>query len=112
MTGCKQYESSNYTYKEFHYISEIVGAQPEDYLFRMQLYLVGDRDANIVLSKTSNVDLEKDAYYEIVIGALGNSKCFIRRGGESQPLAEVDIANTLTGYERKFTIEVKSSEFG
>lgn len=52
-------------YEKVFAISDIGEIQPEGYLAKFTVFALGERDANIMLSSTSQPDLKRDFVYEI-----------------------------------------------
>lgn len=62
---CKSYEESDEEYRMLFPLTDVPGAQPENYLVRFPFYILAERDANIVFSEKQNPDWLVDDVYEI-----------------------------------------------
>lgn len=61
---CKKYTASK-KYQQFIDLNSIEGAQSPGYIARFSFYVLGKRDAHIVLTMKNNPDWRKDSVYEI-----------------------------------------------
>lgn len=62
---CKWEEKWEHLYNEYHVISELKNTQAEGYVFRLEMLVYGSKDVHILLSDKKDVDIDKDAAYEI-----------------------------------------------
>lgn len=64
MTKCSFYSISDYDYTKFVKLSDIRNSQPDGYIARIVVYLLGARDAHILLSTTDHPNFDRDYVYE------------------------------------------------
>lgn len=69
LVDCDYYKTDEYQYSQFVDLSNVKDAQPTGYYARVPVYLIGPRDAHIILSPNSTVDRDHDFIYEFC-------KCF------------------------------------
>lgn len=65
LTECDYYKNNEYNYSQFVELSSLKEPQPDDLHARVPIYVIGPRDAHIVLSTTNTPKREKDFVYEI-----------------------------------------------
>lgn len=63
-TRCTYYSNFDYDYKKFIKIGDINHSQPDGYVVRMILYLMGERDAHVLLTMNDHPDFERELVYE------------------------------------------------
>lgn len=62
---CDTEETWELDYKKFHEIKILKNTQSEDYLFKMNFLVYGQREVHVLLSATEKPDIDKEAAYEI-----------------------------------------------
>lgn len=65
MKKCQWEEKWEHKYEKYHAISELKDSKVEGYLFRLEFLAYGNKDVHILLSDKKDVDIDKDAAYEI-----------------------------------------------
>lgn len=64
VTKCNFYSISDNDYKKFIKISDIRNSQPDGYIVRIVLYILGPRDAHVLLTTNDHPNYERDYVYE------------------------------------------------
>uniref|UniRef100_A0A336N7Y6 CSON008575 protein n=2 Tax=Culicoides sonorensis TaxID=179676 RepID=A0A336N7Y6_CULSO len=82
---CKMYDAVNgYNYKTYFHLSDLKHVTPQDdELIKINIYVLGSKDAHILFSPTSAPDPDTPVYE---IGAGANTFCEIRKKRKSNPL--------------------------
>lgn len=69
VTKCRfysiKYDTADYDYKDYVKLSDIKNSQPDGYILRILLFIQGGRDANILLTTSTQPDWNRDLVYEI-----------------------------------------------
>lgn len=65
LVDCDYYQTNEYNYTHFVELSSLKDAQPTDYWARVPVYVIGPRDAHIILSTTNTPNRDVDFVYEI-----------------------------------------------
>lgn len=61
---CKFHQESDDNYNKLININELSDAQPDGYLVRFPVYILGERDASVVFTETQDPDWFSDNVYE------------------------------------------------
>lgn len=64
VTKCNFYAISDNEYKKFVKLSDIRDSQPDGYIVRIVVYILGPRDAHILLTTNDHPNYERDYVYE------------------------------------------------
>lgn len=64
LTDCEYYKTDEYNYTHFVELNAIKDAQPTGLYARVPVYVIGARDAHIILSTTDKPNRDKDFVYE------------------------------------------------
>lgn len=64
LTECDYYKTEEYNYTHFVELNKIEDTQPTGFYARVPVYVIGPRDAHIILSTTDKPNRDKDFVYE------------------------------------------------
>lgn len=65
LVDCDYYKENEYNYTHFVDLDTLKDARPAGYLVRVPVYVIGSRDAHIILSSTNTPNRDLDFVYEI-----------------------------------------------
>lgn len=135
---CQVVESWEHIYDNFIPLNAVQKGTNDNNIFKIELFVVASRDANILLSSDDKVNVTSDDFYEIgeyllhiincdveyehfiltlcnfatVIGGQKNSRHFIRRRMDGQPLTELELLDILSPNKQvKVVIQRAESNF-
>lgn len=65
MKKCETEETWELEYNKFHELKSFKNSQADGYLFKLNFFVHGEKEAHILLSSIENPNIEKNSAYEI-----------------------------------------------
>ncbi|XP_031620433.1 uncharacterized protein LOC116338976 [Contarinia nasturtii] len=108
---CQTEETWELEYNKFHELKSFKNSQAEGYLFKLNFFVYGEKEVNVLLSNSENPNIEKEAAYKIVIGGYGAQQV-IRKTVEGDDLFEKIQLKDLISEETQTRVLIQMTKDG